>query len=450
MTEGIRKRHRSGCPAAEGGHCRCSGGYEASVYSPRDGRKVRKTFARESEAKSWRADAKRALDHGTLRAPSRRTLREVSEAWLEGAERGQIRNRSGNAYKPSTLRGYRCALEERVLPVIGSRRLSSITTSDLQTLVDRWHFDGHAASTIRNWIKPLQAIYRRARSREGLPLNPTHDLELPAANPTEVEIVAPGVAARLLGAVPGEDRAIWGTALYAGLRYGELRALRWDAVDLANGIIEVRESWDPREGPIDPKTRRSRRAVPLPSVLRKLLTSQRDRSAEPTGRMLVFGEGEDAPFEAERLYRLADRAWHMAEIPGRLRLHQARHTYASFMIAAGVNAKALSTFMGHSSITVTFDLYGHLMPGTEAEGAALLDAYLTSRKKEDHRAARSENVLPTMRERLTQAVRAACDPAPCACKRRRFHSCPQGTIRLAHMRNSTLDRTYVRMRKGTQ
>jgi integrase len=382
MTEGIRKRHKRGCPAREGGQCRCSGGYEASVYSPRDGRKVRKTFARESEAKSWRADAKCALDNGTLRAPSRRTLREVSEAWLEGAERGQIRNRSGNPYKPSTLRGYRSALEDHVLPAIGSRRLSSITTSDLQTLVDRWQSDRHGASTIRNWIKPVQAIYRRGRSREGLALNPTHDLELPAAVATEVEIVAPDVAARLLGAVPDEDRAIWGTALYAGLRYGELRALRWGAVDMANGIIEVRESWDPREGPIDPKTRRSRRSVPLPSVLRNLLTSQHDRSAEPTDRTLVFGEGEDAPFEAERLYRLADRAWRKAEIPARLRLHQARHTYASFMIAAGVNAKALSTFMGHSSITVTFDLYGHLMPGAEAEGAALLDAYLDEQEED--------------------------------------------------------------------
>ena len=65
----------------------------------------------------------------------------------------------------------------------------------------------------------------------------------------------------------------------------------------------------------------------------------------------------------------------------RLRLHQARHTYASFMIAAGVNAKALSAFMGHSSINVTFDLYGHLMPGTEAEAAALLDSYIGAQVK---------------------------------------------------------------------
>lgn len=56
-----------------------------------------------------------------------------------------------------------------------------------------------------------------------------------------------------------------------------------------------------------------------------------------------------------------------AGLDDRLRLHQARHTYASMMIAAGVNAKAMQKFMGHSSINVTFDLYGHLMPGTEAE-----------------------------------------------------------------------------------
>ncbi len=73
---------------------------------------------------------------------------------------------------------------------------------------------------------------------------------------------------------------------------------------------------------------------------------------------------------------------------GRLRLHQARHTYASFMIAAGVNAKALSSFMGHSSIKVTFDLYGHLMPGMEAEAAALLDSYLQVGTATDARIAR--------------------------------------------------------------
>jgi hypothetical protein len=96
----------------------------------------------------------------------------------------------------------------------------------------------------------------------------------------------------------------------------------------------------------------------------------------PIHEILVFSGIDDAPFHAASLYRRADRAWEKAGLTERLRLHQARHTYASFMIAAGVNAKALSVFMGHSSIKVTFDLYGHLMPGAEAEAAALLDTFL--------------------------------------------------------------------------
>lgn len=378
MAEGIVKRHSSGCPAQSGRRCKCSAGYEAFVYSPRDGKKVRKSFARLAEAKSWRAEAKRSVDHGTLRTPTRRTLGEVAGRWVEGAEAGDIRNRSGQRYKPATLRGYRQALDTYLLPILGDRKLNTVTTADIQELVDRWQAEGQSASTIRNSIKPLQAIYRRARSREGLPVNPTHDLELPASSPKEVEIVAPEVAARMLAATPPQDRGLWATALYAGLRYGELRALRWGAVDLAGGTIRVRESWDATEGSIDPKTRTSQRTTPMPGVLRDLLLDRRLEASGPGDDELVFGAASGRPFHANVVYRRADRAWEQAGF-GRLRLHQARHTYASFMIAAGVNAKALSTFMGHSSIKVTFDLYGHLMPGTETEAAALLDRYLESK-----------------------------------------------------------------------
>jgi integrase len=376
MAAGIMKRHSTGCRSNDGRGCSCRAGYEAWVYSPKDGRKLRRSFSNFAEARSWRADAKRQIDQGSLRAPSQLTLREAARAWLAGAESGEIRNRSGQPYKPSTLRGYRQALQERVLPLIGGEKLSAITTSDLQVLVDRWQAEGHPASTLRNTIKPLQAIYRRAKSRGGLPVNPTRDLELPAPRPRQVEIVAPDVAAKLLMAVPAEDRPVWATALYAGLRYGELRALRWGAVDVAGGTIEVRESWDAKAGGIEPKTRTSRRKVPMPATLRELTLDRRLEDPNATDRALVFGGGEDRPFHAATLYRRADSAWKAAGLVERLRLHQARHTYASFMIAAGVNAKALSQFMGHSSIKVTFDLYGHLMPGSEREAAGMLDSFL--------------------------------------------------------------------------
>ena len=74
----------------------------------------------------------------------------------------------------------------------------------------------------------------------------------------------------------------------------------------------------------------------------------------------------------------ADDAWTAAKLQ-RITLHECRHTFASLMIAAGVNAKALSEYMGHANITITFDRYGHLMPGNEEEAAGLLDAYLERR-----------------------------------------------------------------------
>jgi hypothetical protein len=97
MAEGIEKRHARDCASWSGGRCRCSGGFRASVYSPRDGKKIRKTFTTEAEARSWQADAKRAVNLGMLRTPSRKSLREAAAAWIEGAEAGDIRNRSGQA-----------------------------------------------------------------------------------------------------------------------------------------------------------------------------------------------------------------------------------------------------------------------------------------------------------------------------------------------------------------
>jgi integrase len=84
----------------------------------------------------------------------------------------------------------------------------------------------------------------------------------------------------------------------------------------------------------------------------------------------VFG-----PFDPAALQERADKAWEAAELD-RVTLHVMRHAFASYMIGAGVNIKALSTFMGHASIVVTMDRDGHILPGAEDEAAALMDAYI--------------------------------------------------------------------------
>jgi integrase len=369
---GILVRHVKACATRSGGRCNCRPTYQASVWSARDGQRIKKSFPTLAEAKAWRAAAQTAIRRGTMRAPSQLTLREAAEAWLAGARDGSIRNRSGDRYKPSVVRGYETSLRLRVLPELGGRKLSDIRRSDLQDFADQLLAEGTDASTIRNTLMPLRAIFRRAVARGDVAVNPTSGLELPAVRGRRERIASPEEAARLLAALAQRDRALWATAVYGGLRRGELQALRWDDIDLARGVIRVERAWDVREGEIGPKSRAGRRTVPIAAVLRDYLVEHKQRT---NGDAPVFGRVDGKAFDGPTVDARAKSAWRKAALEP-ITLHEARHTFASLMIAAGVNAKALATYMGHASVTITYDRYGHLMPGSEDEAAALLDAYL--------------------------------------------------------------------------
>lgn len=387
MATGITKRHSKGCPSPSGGgRCRCNAGYEASVFSRRDGKKIRKTFAREAEARSWRAEAKRALDQGAMRAPKATTIRQAWAEWHTGAKAGTITNRSGDPYKPSALRSYEQGMRLRVLPDFGAKRLTDLQRPDLQAFVNRLIAADISPSTIQVTLLPVRALYRRAMSLGEVALNPCTGLELPAVRGRRERYASPNEAEKLLAAVPPRDRAIWATAMYAGLRRGELRALRAKDVDVANGVIRVERGWDPYEGEIKLKSAAGRRRVPIAAVLRDHLAEHQAGSGR-TGDERFFGATAERPFNGVKVSERADKAWESAKLQ-RITLHECRHTFASLMIAAGVNAKALQTFMGHASITITLDRYGHLMPGSETEAAGMLDSYLTAQRESAESAAR--------------------------------------------------------------
>ena len=254
----------------------------------------------------------------------------------------------------------------------GSTRLSALTLEDAQAYADRLLAAGAQPSTIRNRMMPLRVICRWRRAE--VSVNPTAGLALPAVRLSRGRIASPLEAERLLGALSASDRVLWATALYAGLRRGELMGLRWSDVDLPGGVIEVRQAWDPKEHQmVAPKSQAGTRRVPIVAALRAFLTPAQ-LAAPADSQMLVFGSGA-VPFSASSVSERARRAWKRAHLEP-IRLHDCRHTFASLMIAAGVNAKALSTFMGHANISITLDRYGHLMPGAEDEATGLMDAYL--------------------------------------------------------------------------
>jgi integrase len=390
MATGIAKRHSKDCPSRRGGRCRCNAGWEASVYSKRDGKKIRKVFAREGEAKAWRTDALHALARGALRAPSPTTIRQAWAEWLAAAKTGVVRNRSGDVFKPSALRSYEGSMRRRVLPGFGAIRLTDLERPDPQGFVHRLLAEGLSPSSVQTTLLPLRAIYRRALDHGVVAVDPCVGLRLPAVRGRRERYASPLEAEALIAAVPERDRATWATAMYAGLRLGELRALRAEDVDLAAGVIRVERGWDPVEGVIRLKSHAGRRRVPIAAVLRDYLAEHVARTGR-SGGALVFGNTPDSPFTANMLQRRADKAWAAAKLE-RITPHACRHTFASLMVAAGVNAKALSVFMGHANISITLDRYGHLMPGSEEEAAGLLDSYLTAQRESAEERARAAEV----------------------------------------------------------
>ena len=144
-------------------------------------------------------------------------------------------------------------------------------------------------------------------------------------------------------------------------------------VDLVAGLIHVQRGWHQYEGEQRPKSRAGERRVPIAAVLRPHIagTLEARRSGSSSGAPQSF---RSRPGTLKKRADRHRRAFDLVSVT----FHECRHTFASLMIAAGVNAKALQTIMGHASITVTLDLYGHLLPGAEEEAAELLDRFLES------------------------------------------------------------------------
>ncbi len=384
MAEGIEVRHRKGCPARDQGRCTCDPSYRVRVWSNRERKRILKVFGSLAEAKAWRADALVGVRNNTLRAPDPRTVREAATEWLARVESGGVRDRSGRAYKPSTVRGYRFAFETYLLPALGDYRLAELGRREVLELADRLLADGLSPSSVRNNVDPLRALFRWAIEREIVAVNPTSGISLPTSRAKPVRIAGPAEAMALIAALPPGERALWATAFYAGLRRGELQALRVSDVDLGRSVITVQRGWDAVEGPIEPKSEKGRRSVPLLAVLRDHL----DEHLLATGRSgsdLALGRTASDAFVPSTVRTRANKAWDAAGLR-RIGLHEARHSFASLLIASGENPKAVQEFMGHATIGMTFDRYGHLFDGARDQARARMDAYLEDEAKGQWRA----------------------------------------------------------------
>jgi integrase len=389
MATGIIGKRSRRCLREHGDakSCKCPRAWQAWYWDASTGKKRFKTCDSYDEAQDWRARQRTGAvaekQQARLVGPSPLpTIREASAIFLEAAERGEARSRKTRSpFKPATLRGYARDLA-RIDEDLGAVRLDELTPKDARALVGRLNASGLSGQSVRNCVVALQSLY--SHYRHDVP-SPLRDLDLPAPGQRRERVATASEAAALLAALPESDRALWATALYGGLRLGELRALRVSDVDLDAGTISVSRGWDVKLGPIEPKSRAGVRTIPAPSVLVELLRAHVDRTGR-RGDALLFGRPDGGPFTDSYARKRAREAWACAAVGSFLRgergdlepigLHESRHSFSSFMDAAGISETRADRYMGHANASVQAR-YRHQLAGQLAEDGARLNEYLT-------------------------------------------------------------------------
>ena len=212
--------------------------------------------------------------------------------------------------------------------------------------------------------------------------------------------------------------AMWVFLLTTGVRRGEVAGLRWEDVDLIAGRVQIRQTrvavgYDVDVG--QPKTARSKRSLALDPATVEVLRAHRTAQLEerlfcgPAWQEcgLVFVAPDGAPLHPDRITKLFDRAVLESGLR-RIRLHDVRHTHATLALAAGVHPKVVSDRLGHSSTTVTLDVYSHVTPRLQEEAATTIASlFMQPRRGQEDEAARSITAQPSAKRAVTKRRTAA-------------------------------------------
>lgn len=335
------------------------GGRYVVTFRDQSGRS-RKRFARTlAEARRLKAAVVADVVRGEHRERSRIAFAGYAEEWVATFE-----GRTGRGIRPATRADYARSLELHAVPYFGRMRLTEIELRDVKAFA-RQLGEGRAPSTVRNLIAPLRALFATALEEGLIRFNPCAGLRLPTAAaetaPSVKALRDSELQALIQEAEPGQPRLIVWFLADTGLRVGEMIGLRWEHVDLGARLVMVRERRY-RNRVDGPKSRYGRRDVPLSAELSRALWEHRKASAFPQDSDPVFATGAGTPYRREAVYaRMVKPAAERAGVPW-ASPHTLRHTCATRLFMAGLNAKQVQVWLGHHSPSFTLDTYVHLLP----------------------------------------------------------------------------------------
>ena len=279
--------------------------------------------------------------------------------------------------KQKTFENYEILVNSHLIPAFPKIKLKDLKTNHVQQFINSEIKRGLSNRTVKYVVTLLSSALEQAVKTDMINKNVSKAVELPKKTAKkERRILDRQEQEKLLSILENERMGVAIlTALYTGLRRGELLALRWSDFDKENGTLTVRQNLSRLKGKdgkshlefTTPKTKTSNRTIPLlPEITAKLNAHKKVQTLEKfkVGQLwehndLIFCTEFGKPIEPRNLIRILERLTATLEIP-KINVHALRHTFATRAIEQGMTLKAVQEILGHSSIVMTADIYTHV------------------------------------------------------------------------------------------
>lgn len=333
-------------------------------------------FASRKEAEQALVETLHSVDRGTHVARDRITVGQYLSSWLEGLQ-----------LAPASVYSYRKSINRHVIPTIGARELQQLDPQTLRSFYALLQTDQNATGRALSGtsVQLIHQVLHRAlndAAREGVVVRNVAALVKPPRRTTqERETWSADQLRQFLAAVQEEyDYAMWLLFATTGMRRGEVCGLQWKDLDLTKERLLVRRSLGMIGGAVvmgSPKTSRSRRALSLDpattdALRRHRVRQEAKRLQNGLGRIqqdeMIFLAPSGHLMQPSAVGQRFQRLRQAQGLPY-IRLHDLRHTYATLALEAGVHPKVVSERLGHAGITITLDLYAHVLPSIERAAA---------------------------------------------------------------------------------
>lgn len=286
------------------------------------------------------------------------TIADAAKIWMTRCELEKLER--------ATLHSYRGHVKNHIEPKIGRLLLNEFSAVNVRAFLDDMLRDSTRAMA-KKCLTTLRSIISAAQERGLVLHNVARDVKLRRSERHEPDRVFPtkDEIRALIANAPPRHQPLVMTAIFTGMRMSELRGLMWDAVDFGRSIITVRKRADRYCDMGNTKSRSGRREIPMGPQLAEVLMEW--KLACPTGKLaLVFPNGAGKVETHSNIYNRIFKPLMLlcgivdGEGAPRFSLHALRHAAASLFIEQGWPPKKIQTMLGHSSITMTYDVYGHL------------------------------------------------------------------------------------------